>query len=220
MKPDLRNYAVLWDLDGVLVDTGGFHFTAWKQTMDDMRIPYGLEDFKNTFGMNNTDILEWVIKRKPYPKEVAEISDRKEILFRELVSGAVELLPGVLVWLKKFQAWGAKQAIASSAPAENIDFLVAKLNIKKYFEVIVSGFNLPGKPEPDTFLEAAKNVGVSPRHCFVIEDSIPGVEGAKRAGMKCIAVTTTNPAKALEKADYIIDQLDKMREEEFFSLLA
>jgi beta-phosphoglucomutase len=102
-------------------------------------------------------------------------------------------LPGVLTWLGQFQAWEFKQAITSSAPPENIEFLVVELKIKEYFDEIVSGFDLPGKPNPDVFLNAADSLHINPDNCIIIEDAIAGVEGAKRAGMKCIAVTTTNP---------------------------
>jgi len=214
-----RNYAVLWDMDGVLADTGNFHFTAWKLTLNDLEIPFELEDFRNTFGMNNAGILEWVFKKKPNPEEVAQISDRKESLFRDLVKGKAELLPGVQMWLRQFLAWEFKQAITSSAPPENIDVLVAELKIKEYFDAIVSGFDLPGKPNPDVFLKAANIVRVRPENCVVIEDAIAGVEGAKRAGMKCIAVTTTNLASALEKADYIVDDVGKMSKDDFLFLL-
>ncbi len=219
MKYKLQNHAVLWDMDGVLVDTGDFHFAAWKRTFDDLGIPFGLEDFRNTFGMNNAGILEWIFKRKPDLDEIVQISDKKETLFRESVRGKAELLPGVQMWLRQFQAWGIKQAITSSAPAENIEVLVAELKIKEYFDAIVTGFDLPGKPNPDIFLKAANIVRMRPEDCIVIEDAIAGVEGAKRAGMKCIAVTTTNPASALEKADYIVDHLGKMSKEKFLSLV-
>jgi len=214
-----RNYAILWDMDGVLVDTGNFHFIAWKQTFDDLGVPFELEDFRNTFGMNNAGILVWVFKRKPNPEEITQISDKKESLFRNLVKGKAELLPGVQMWLRQFQAWETKQAITSSAPPANIEVLVTELKIKEYFDAIVTGFDLPGKPNPDVFLKAAKLIRVRPENCVVIEDAIAGVEGAKRAGMKCIAVTTTNPANALEKADYIVEHLGKMSEDDFLSLI-
>jgi beta-phosphoglucomutase family hydrolase len=214
-----RDYAVLWDMDGVLVDTGNFHYKAWRKTFEELDISFDKEDFRKTFGMNNTGILEWVFGRKPKPEEVAEISDKKESLFRDLVKGKAKLLPGVLTWLGQFQAWELKQAITSSAPPENIEFLVAELKIKEYFNEIVSGFDLPGKPNPDVFLEAADILEIKPGNCLVIEDAIAGVEGAKRAGMKCIAVTTTNSASNLSDADVVVDHLGNLNKKDFLSLL-
>lgn len=216
---EYRNYAVLWDMDGVLVDTGDFHFQSWGKTFEELNVPFDGEDFRKTFGMNNAGILEWILGRKPEPDEVTRISDKKESLFRELVKGKAVPLPGVLKWLNQFQTWKVKQAITSSAPPENIEVLVAELNIEDYFDAIVSGFDMPGKPNPDVFLKAANTIKVRPENCVVIEDAIAGVEGAKRAGMKCIAVTNTNPASALEKADYIFSDLGEMSKEKFLALL-
>jgi len=216
---EYQNYAVLWDMDGVLVDTGEFHFQSWKETFDELDISFTREDFRKTFGMNNAGILEWLFGRKPGPDELTRISDRKESLFRELIKGKAEPLPGILSWLNQFQDWGLKQAITSSAPYKNIEVLVAELGIEKYFDAMISAFDLPGKPNPDVFLKAANTLQTKSQNCIVIEDAIAGVEGAKRAGMKCIAVTTTNPASALEKADCIFDNLGKMSKEDFLSLL-
>ena len=220
MKQKLQTYAVLWDMDGVLVDTGEFHFESWVKTFEEKEIPFNEDTFRKTFGMNNAGILEWVYGRKPEPEEVLRVSDRKESLFRELIKGKVEPLPGVLKWLKQFQTWSIKQAITSSAPPENISFLVSELKIEKYFDVIVTGFDLPGKPNPDVFLKAANAIHVRPDHCIVVEDAIAGVEGAKRAGMKCIAVTTTNSADKLSQADFIYGDLEKMHKEDFLKLFA
>ena len=215
-----QDHAVLWDMDGVLVDTGDFHFAAWKQTFEELNTAFDMEDFKATFGMNNAGILEWVYGKKPEPEKVAQVSEKKESLFRELIKGKAEPLPGVLAWLQQFQTWGIKQAITSSAPPKNIEVLVAELKIENYFDAIISGFDLLGKPNPDVFLKAANAIQVRPEKCVVIEDAIAGVEGAKRAGMKCIAVTTTNPASKLAKADFIVDRLKNMNKEGFLSLIA
>jgi beta-phosphoglucomutase family hydrolase len=213
------DHAVLWDMDGVLVDTGEFHSVAWKKTFNSLNVPFSDEDFRQTFGMNNTGILKWVLGKEPEPEQVSRISEQKESLFRDLVKGKAELLPGVLTWLQQFQSWELKQAITSSAPPANIAFLVAELKIGKYFDEIVSGFDLPGKPNPDVFLKAARILQVRPENCIVVEDAIAGVEGAKRAGMKCIAVTTTNPAKDLAQADLVLENLGKMDRRDVLSLL-
>ena len=169
--------------------------------------------------MNNAGILEQILRRKPEANEVTRISDKKESRFRELIKGKAEPLPGVLNWLKQFHDWGLKQAITSSAPLKNIEVLVAELKINGFFDETVSAFDLPGKPNPDVFLKAAEALQIGPQNCIVIEDAIAGVEGAKRAGMRCVAVTTTNPANALDKANLIFDDLGKMNKEDFLSLL-
>ena len=83
-----------------------------------------------------------------------------------------------------------------------------ELGIRPYFEAIVSGYDIPGKPDPAVFLKAASEIDLTPQRCIVVEDAVAGVQAARRAGMRCIAVTTTNPAHALSGADIIVDRLD------------
>ena len=199
--------AILWDMDGVLVDTGEYHYAAWKKTFDELGVPFFEAQFRMTFGMNNARILEIIFGTKLPSIQEGQISERKESLFREAVKGNAKLLPGVEDALKNFSAWNFKQAITSSAPTKNIEVLVQELQIGKYFDAIVSGDDIPGKPDPAVFLRAAQQLGIEPEYCTVIEDAVAGVEGAKNAGMNCIAVTTTNSAKRLSKADLILDSL-------------
>lgn len=211
---------VIWDMDGVLVDTGQFHFQSWSQVLSEHGIPFTRKSLRATFGMNNASILTVLLGQAPPPELLAEISDRKEQLFRQAVRGRVQPLPGVLAWLERLKASGMRQAIASSAPPANIDALVDELGLRTYFDAIVSGSDLPGKPDPAVFLKAARLIGVVPERCVVVEDAVAGVGGARRAGMKCIAVTTTNPAQALKEADVIIERLDALPLDTFERLLA
>lgn len=212
-------WAVLWDLDGVLVSTLEFHYLAWVKTFDERGIRFTREQFLLTFGMNNTGVLSTILCGTPDPDLLAEISTAKESVFRAAVKGHARPLPGVPQWLDRLQSWRVAQAIASSAPLANIDALVDELGIRSYFAAIVSGAELPGKPNPDVFLKAARLSGVSPERCVVIEDAVAGVEAAKRAGMKCIAVTTTNPADALTEADVVVERLDDLATDVFTRLL-
>lgn len=218
MRPTCEG--VIWDMDGVLVDTGGFHFQAWSQALSEHGIPFTRELFTATFGMNNAGILTMLLGQTPTPELLAEISDRKEQLFRQAVRGRVQPLPGVLAWLERLKAAGMRQAIASSAPPANIDALVDELGLRDYFDVLASGSDLPGKPDSTLFLEAARLIGVPPERCVVVEDAVAGVEAARRAGMKCIAVTTTSPAHALKVADVVVERLDALPLDTFERLLA
>jgi len=218
---------VIWDMDGVLVDTGEFHFPAWSQALSEHGIPFTRELFRTTFGMNNAGILAVLLGQAPAPGLLTEtftelsrsISDRKEQLFRQAVRGHAQPLAGVLAWLERLRAAGVRQAIASSAPPANIDALVDELGLRTYFDAIVSGSDLPGKPDPAVFLKAAHLLGVPPERCIVVEDAVVGVEAARRAGMKCVAVTTTNPAQALKGADVIVERLDTLPLDTFERLL-
>ena len=213
-----KQYGVIWDMDGVLVDTGEFHYQSWRRIFTDLEAEFSRDQFRATFGMNNAGILEEILGYKPEFNFVEKVSSQKEGHFRRTVQGQVKSLPGVLEWLRQLKDMGFHQAIASSAPQTNIDVLVDELQIRDFFEVLVSGYDMPGKPSPDVFLRAADLMDVPPVNCIVIEDAIAGVSAAKNAGMRCIAVTTTNPAHLLSEADIIVDRLDVLPVETILKL--
>lgn len=210
--------AVLWDMDGVIVDTYEGHFVAWKQSLDEVGQAYDEDTFRRTFGMNNRLIMATVFGRELDEAFIQEVSDRKEELFRRDIKGKVQTLAGVLDWLEQFKRMNLKQAVASSAPQANIDALITELNIRVFFQAEAAGATLKGKPNPAVFLLAAKLLGVDPRNCLVIEDSIAGVEAAKSAGCQCVAVLTTNQASDLTQADLIVKDLSYLKMEQVNSL--
>ncbi len=216
----MAQLAVIWDMDGVLVDTGEPHYITWRDTLADEGIEYSREQFRATFGMNNHGVLTYVLGEHPDPEFAERLIEKKETEFREIMRQGIEPLPGVVDWLTRFKEWGYKLAVASSAPQANIDVQVDGLGIREYFDAIVSGAGLPPKPNPDVFLQAASEVGVSPENCVVIEDAVAGVGGAKAAGMACIAVMTTNPREKLAAADLILNDLTELSEEAFKALAA
>jgi beta-phosphoglucomutase family hydrolase len=211
---------VLWDMDGVLVDTGEFHYQSWAAVLPDYGIEFSREFFRETFGMNNRGILSLLLGEKLTPELLAEIGQRKEQWFRDAVRGQARPLPGVLEWLQRLRETGFRQGVASSAPPANISTLVDGLGLRDYFDVLASGVDLPGKPEPALFLKVARLLEVLPEHCIVVEDAVAGVEAARRAGMKCIALTTTNPAEALTAADVVVERLDALAADAFQRLVA
>lgn len=211
---------VVWDMDGVLVDTGEYHYQSWVATFKNYDIPFSWELFRNTFGMNNTGVLTTVLGRSPDPEYLEEIASRKEAAFRQIVSGKILAMPGVITWLSQLQAWGFRQAVASSAPMANIEVVLEETRLKRYFNTWQTGVDLPGKPSPALFLKAAEVIGVRPANCVVMEDAVVGVQAAKSAGMRCIAVLTTNPADALSQADVITQDLDRLPVEMVRKLLA
>jgi len=202
--------AILWDMDGVLADTSPLHFQTWEVILTEQGIPFDRQKFHHIFGLKNYDLLPYLAGKPLDPQWIKRVADQKEQVFRQALVGNLEPLPGVVDWLVRFKSWGCKQAVASSAPPENIDALVDELCIRQYFDALVNPGDLPGKPDPTVFLLAASKLKIPPSHCLVIEDSIVGVDAAHRAGMRCIAVTTTNPPEALTKADIVISSLDQL----------
>ena len=210
---------VLWDMDGVLVDTGDFHYRAWKSALAEYGIPLSYEKFKSIFGMNNRSILQLFYGENFTEQLHEEIGDLKEAYFRSAIKGQIKLLPGVLPLLKSIQRRKIPQAIASSAPQANIDAILSELDLASYFQAIVSASEMPGKPDPTVFLTAAELLGCPPDRCIVVEDAPAGVEAANRAGMKCVAVTTTHQAEFLRSADLILDRLDEISVDDLIKLV-
>jgi HAD superfamily hydrolase (TIGR01509 family) len=210
--------AILWDMDGVLADTSQLHFETWERVLTKQGIAFDRQKFHHIYGLKNHDLLPYLTGKPLEPKWIDWIADQKELAFRQSLPGHLSLLPGVLEWLQRFNSWGWKQAVASSAPPENVDALVDELGIRQYFADLITPGDLPGKPNPAVFLLAASRLGVPPDCCIVIEDSIPGVDAARRAGMHCIAVTTTNPPEALTQADIVVTTMDQLTVKQLDSL--
>jgi beta-phosphoglucomutase family hydrolase len=218
MTTSLPFKAVIWDMDGVLVDTFDGHFRAWSRLFAELEHPFTLDYFRGTFGINNRNIFNALLDRPLAEDEFHLLSERKEQYFREGVRGSTRPLPGVVEWLQCFDRLGISQAVGSSAPQENIDVHLDELNIRRYFSAVASGADLPGKPDPAVFLLAARLLGVAPRDCLVVEDAVQGVEAAKRAGMRCVAVLTTNPAERLQQADLVLPDLTNLTLEQLAEL--
>jgi HAD superfamily hydrolase (TIGR01509 family) len=206
----MSELGVIWDMDGVLVDTGELHYRAWEQVLGQEGIPFSPDEFRRTFGMHNASILEILLGAPPDPETLRRIGDEKEARFRAMIKGQARPMPGILDWLERLRQRGAPQAVASGAPPENIEFLVDEMGIRRYFSALVSSEGMPGKPDPAVFLEAARRIGVAAARCVVVEDGLPGLAAARAAGMRCIGVTTTHPASALQAADRVVESLEEL----------
>jgi beta-phosphoglucomutase len=144
--------------------------------------------------MRNSEIMPLLFPDMS-PSESAYVDQAKETRYRELIElQGIELLPGVAAWIDRFKAAGWKQAIASSAPRDNVITIAHVLHFNGTFEAMISGADVQrGKPDPDIFLAAARRLKVEPLQCLVIEDATAGIEAAHRAGMKAIGVLNTHP---------------------------
>lgn len=216
-----RVRAILWDMDGVIADTGEAHYLAWQVFFAERGETLSYERFAVTFGMSNLPILhEWL--GPEYSLEALQaLADHKEVLFRQQVHDHVRILPGVRQALQRAREQGYRQAVASSGPMANIIAVLGVLDVADYFDAMLSGARLPrSKPDPAVFLQAASAVGAQPAECLVIEDGIVGVEAARRAGIRCLAVTTTHSAEKLAGADLIVERLDQLTEDDWEHLWA
>jgi len=198
--------ALLWDMDGVLVDTTDIHFWSWSIALQEHGWNLSHQDFLKTFGMNNRATLHQLFG--PLSDKLIEtIIDRKEILFRQNLNGQVKIYPGVIDWLEFARKNGVFCAIASSAPPENITAILEHFKLAPYFSVLVSASALPSKPDPVVFLKAAKRLKMAPQSCLVVEDAPSGALAANRAGMHCLVVLTTRTKPEFPPVDLIMDRL-------------
>ena len=201
--------AVLWDMDGVIADTGPYHLSAWQEVFQKRGFNYSDEVFQRNFGKRNDTIVRSIIGDSASSAEVDAITAEKEVVFRQKAAAKLKPFPGAIELLKSLREYGVRIALASSAPIENIQLVIQDLGIDNCFAVIVWGREVTeGKPSPQGFLLAAQRLGVEPENCVVIEDSVAGVTAAKRAGMRCVAVTNTHPRKGLMEAELVVDSLE------------
>ena len=199
--------AVIWDLDGVIIDSADEHRRAWQRLAREEGIKFTDEDFWATFGKRNDDIIA-ILWGPLSPEQVQLLRDRKEIYFRELIRQTAAPLPGSMELMRSLHEAGYLQALASSAPIENIQLISEVLGLERYLTALVSGETVPhGKPAPDIFLNAAQELHIEPSRSLVIEDAVAGVEAAHAAGMRCIAVAGNRDLPGLRKAELMVKTL-------------
>jgi beta-phosphoglucomutase family hydrolase len=181
--------AVIWDMDGTLVDTAELHFDAWVKLAAELGKPFSRADFAATFGRRNPEIIDYLFKNIHSAAEIADLGERKERYYRAEASKGIALLPGAERLLAAFADRGIAQAIGSSAPRANLEMILELTRSRRYFQSIVAMEDTQrGKPDPQVFLVAAAKLGADPARCVVFEDAVAGVQAAKAGGMKCVAV--------------------------------
>jgi len=194
--------AVIFDWDGVVVDSSAHHERSWEVLAERRGLPLPADHFKRGFGKKNNVIipdLGWATE----PVQVAALAHEKEEIYRALVrEKGIEPLPGVRALLDALRGENVPCAIGSSTERPNLDLPLDLMGLREFFRVIVSGEEVEhGKPDPSIFLLAAERLGRAPGECVVIEDALVGIEAARRAGMPVLAVATTNRLEDLGAAD-------------------
>jgi HAD superfamily hydrolase (TIGR01509 family) len=182
--------AVLWDLDGTLVDSAEFHWLSWRDTMAAEGITITYQQFLDSFGQKNDRILPGWLGPGADAERIRRVGDAKEAEYRRLAGvHGLTSLPGASAWVRRLHSQGWQQAIASSAPRENVGVVLRALALDGMFEAIVSAEDVTkGKPDPQVFLAAAGRLGIAPDRCVVVEDAAVGVAAARSAAMKCVGV--------------------------------
>lgn len=191
--------AVIWDCDGVLVDSEKLSCSAWLPVLRRRGIEVELADIEVFIGRSDLAILEHYRQQgHPLTDDILLEREQEYYTAAEDTLGSFDGLQKVLADLHSAQT---PIAVASSGGPERIRFSIEKVGIAHYFEVICSAAEVAhGKPAPDLFLLAAQRLGIPPADCLVIEDSVPGVEAAVAAGMRPVGFTSSHPAQVLESA--------------------
>lgn len=195
----------LFDLDGVLTDTAKYHYLAWKETAEELGIPFTLADNENLKGISRQESLEWILKHGGLTLPEAEkhrLMEAKNARYLQLIEGLTQadLLPGLPDYLIRLRALGKKVVLGSSS--KNARAILERLGILELFDVVIDGTLVRhAKPDPEVFLLGAFRSGLPPEECLVFEDAEAGIAAAKAAGMLAVGVGV---GSELKRADLII----------------
>lgn len=214
MSPSAQpRLAVIFDMDGVLIDSYRAHFESWRIVAAEEGLHITEEQFSRTFGRTSREIIAalWG-DRTPGDERIRELDDRKEAAFRDLIRDNFPIMPGAPELLDALHGEGFGVAIGSSGPPENVALTVEKLGRRHVFGAIITGKDVTrGKPDPQVFLLASERLGIPPQRCVVVEDAPPGIEAAHRAGMKAVGLASTGRTpEMLAQADWVVKSLHEL----------
>lgn len=206
--------AVIFDMDGVIVDTNPHHRLAWREFYQRNGRNLSDDDFvQYVSGKHNTDIVAHLFANRVLtPAEVMRLGHEKEVLFRELYRPVITPVAGLIEFLELLKTAGIRTAVATSAPVENLDFVVDTLNIRHYFDALLNE-SMVGhpKPDPEIYQKAMAMLGVEPADSVIFEDSMTGIQAAKASGASVIGMATTqSPDELRPFVDDVVGDFTKM----------
>jgi beta-phosphoglucomutase family hydrolase len=207
--------AVIFDMDGTVVDSTQSDYQAMKRMFAKHGVDFGYEEFLSVLGAKGSEIVR---ERVDLPTdEIERMLNRKEEDFMALSEEkGLQLIPYVEELLQEIRNIPLKTALATGGGGVKQEYVFNKFGIEKYFDCIYTADKIrKGKPDPEIFLRAAEELGVPPEQCVVMEDATNGVEAARKAGMRCIAITSTHRADQLREADLVIDDYRKLNLRQF-----
>ena len=206
-----RKFAVIFDMDGVLVDNSSYHVRAWNLFLKSKGIVFNDDMKKKVFGATNREHLEIFFKRKLTDEEVLLFEEIKEQIYRDIYKPEIKPVKGLISFLELLAENKIPIALATSAPKVNIDFVLEKTGTSKFFRKIFDASSVTiGKPNPEIYLKAIASLKIPALNCIVIEDSVNGILAAKAAGAKVIGITTTHQSVELPPVNYIINDFDQL----------
>ena len=211
--------AVIFDMDGVISHTQIFHSKAESEALKEYGISMPFKELMKKYaGIPDKEMFKKILERFGKEANIDEIIEKKWVIMDKFVKKGIKPVEDVEKLIRFLYKNGFALAVASASPFHFIKSVIKPLKIENMFKSIACADEVThGKPDPEIFLLAAKKLKIKPVFCIVIEDSSNGVEAAKRAGMKCVAITTTHKREELKNADKIIDSfkeinIDKLKD--------
>lgn len=200
-----RAQAVIFDLDGTLIDNNEYHLKALRQYLKNEGREISDEEYNaHINGRTDEDVMDYLHGNTLSKEEKVNQTLEKAALYRKLYKAEIKPVAGLIPFLQLLKLRNIPMAIATSGIKPNIAFMFENIPIRQYFNTIIDSDDIEnGKPNPEIYLKAAEALHIKPDGCLVFEDSVPGIESAKRAGMKVVAISTTHPRNELNDADFI-----------------
>ena len=217
--------AVIFDMDGVLVDTNPFHVQKWEALLTEHGIAFDREALPKqvTWDPGNDPMLRHFFGERLTADDRLRLSEELEARFRAAFAPHAKPFAGVERLIAECHENGVRVAVASAAMSKNVFFILDALKLRQRFHVVLTADEIThNKPHPEIYDKTAQKLGIPPAACVVIEDSFTGIEAAKGAGMKCVAVASTFPAaelRARTQADLIVQSLEALKLEDLRELL-
>lgn len=204
-------FAVVFDMDGVIVDNMQYHKKAWEMFLQKYAPEIELLEFTRHFGKTNKDLLKIIFKQDISSADEIRLGEEKEALYRKLYAQDIAPVNGLSDFLRILKKNQVKTAVATASPEANVDFVFKNVELRKYFDAVIDASDAKkGKPDPEIYLKAAHEIACPPASCLVFEDSFPGIQSAINAGMKVIGVTTSHPPEILKKTEFNINDFTEI----------
>jgi len=198
----VESHAVIFDMDGVLVDSGAHHRSAWRALLDELGVVPAEPDYwRLTIGRPSIEAVPLLLGRETSWAEAQRLAARKQEHYRRLAGEGPVLVRGVAEFVARLTERAVPRAVATSASRRDVEALLSRANLRDRFEVVVVAEDVRrGKPDPEVYLIAARGLGVTPARCLVFEDAVVGVQAARSAGMRAIGVSTAHTETELRAA--------------------
>ena len=215
-----KKIGIAFDLDGTLIDNNKYHIESWQVFYKKRGWQLTNETYNTYFnGKTNKDVLNFIYKKELSAEDIKQFTNEKESLYREIYAPFIQPIEGLLQLLKSLKQAEIPMVMATSGIPDNIEFLFKHIDIKKYFKDIINFTHIKnGKPDPEIYQLAVQKLEIPANNCIAFEDAFSGIQSAKTAGLKVVALTTTHQKNELKNVDLIIDNYSQINIQQLYDL--